>query len=120
MAEEERDASERTEDPSPRRLEEAIRRGDVAKSPEVNTWFMIAGGALMVMVFAVPMATSLEATFGALLAKSYQIPTDGPALVELVKSLAMDVVAAFGIPLGAALHCGDWRQCCSAPSGIFG
>ena len=99
MAEEERDASERTEDPSPRRLEEAISRGDVAKSPEVNTWFMIAGGALMVMVFAVPMATSLEATFGALLAKSYQIPTDGPALVELVKSLAMDVVAAFGIPL---------------------
>jgi flagellar biosynthesis protein FlhB len=99
MAEEERDANERTEDPSPRRLEEAIRRGDVAKSPEVNTWFMIAGGALMIMVFAVPMATSLQATFRGLLAKSYQIPTDGPALAELAKTLAMDVVAAFGIPL---------------------
>ena len=60
----ERDANERTEDPSPRRLEEAIKRGDVAKSPEVNTWFMIAGGALMVMVFAAPMATSFETTFG--------------------------------------------------------
>src|SRR5271167_2501064 len=99
MAEEERDASERTEDPSPRRLEEAIRRGDVAKSPEVNTWFMIAGGALMIMLFAVPTATSLQATFRGLLAKSYQIPTDGPALTELMKTLAMDVVATFGIPL---------------------
>jgi len=99
MAEEERDASERTEDPSPRRLEEAIRRGDVAKSPEVNTWFMIAGGALMIMLFAVPTATSLQATFRGLLAKSYQIPTDGPALTELMKTLAMDVVGAFGIPL---------------------
>ena len=59
MAEEESDASEHTEDPTPRRLEEAIRRGDVVKSPEVNTWFMIAGGALMIMLFAEPMATSL-------------------------------------------------------------
>jgi flagellar biosynthesis protein FlhB len=99
MAEEERDASERTEDPSPRRLEEAIRRGDVAKSPEVNTWFMIAGGALMIMLFAGPTATSLQATFRGLLARSYQIPTDGPALTELMKTLAMDVVTAFGIPL---------------------
>jgi flagellar biosynthetic protein FlhB len=99
MAEEERDASERTEDPSPRRLEEAIRRGDVAKSPEVNTWFMIAGGALMIMLFAVPTATRLQATFRGLLARSYQIPTDGPALTELMKTLAMDVVATFGIPL---------------------
>jgi flagellar biosynthesis protein FlhB len=99
MAEEERDASERTEDPSPRRLEEAIRRGDVAKSPEVNTWFMIAGGALMIMLFAVPTATSLQATFRGLLARSYQIPTDGPALADLMKTLAMDVVGAFGIPL---------------------
>ena len=99
MAEEERDAGERTEDPSPRRLDEAIRRGDVAKSPEVNTWFMIAGGALMIMVFAVPLAASLQATFRGLLAKCSQIPTDGPALADLVKTLAMDVVAAFGIPL---------------------
>ncbi len=99
MAEEESDASERTEDPTPRRLEEAIRRGDVVKSPEVNTWFMIAGGALMIMLFAEPMATSLEATFRGLLANSYQIPTDGPALAGLVKTLAVDVVGAFGIPL---------------------
>ena len=30
MADEERDASERTEDPTPRRLNDAISRGDVA------------------------------------------------------------------------------------------
>ena len=99
MADEERDANEHTEDPSAKRLEEAIRRGDVVKSPEVNTWFMIAGGTLMIMVFATPMAASLEATFRGLLAKSYQIPTDGPALAALIKTLATEVVAAFGIPL---------------------
>ena len=103
MAEEERDSNERTEDPTPRRLEQAVSRGDVARSPEVNTWFMIAGGALMVMVFAGEMAASLQATFRGLLAKSYQFPADGPALVMLLKTVAVDVVSAFGIPL--ALLC---------------
>jgi flagellar biosynthetic protein FlhB len=99
MADEERDANERTEDPTPKRLEEAIQRGDVAKSQEVNTWFMIAGGTLMIMIFAAPTATSLEATFRGLLAKSYEIQTNGPALAALAKTLAMDVFAAFGIPV---------------------
>jgi flagellar biosynthetic protein FlhB len=96
---EENESNERTEDPTPRRLEEALNRGDVAKSSEVNTWFMIAGGTLMIMVFAAPTATSLQATFRGLLAKSYQLPTDGPALMELAKTLGIEVVAAFGIPL---------------------
>ena len=95
----ERDASERTEDPTPRRLEEAARRGDVVKSPEVNTWFMIGGATLMIMVFAAPTATNLQATLRALLAKSYEISTDGPALASLAKTLALDVFGAFGIPV---------------------
>jgi flagellar biosynthesis protein FlhB len=99
MADENSESNERTEDPTPRRLEEALRRGDVVKSMEVNTWFVIAGGTLMIMIFAVPTATSLQATFRGLLAKSYLIPTDGPALIGLAKTLAMEVVAAFGIPL---------------------
>jgi flagellar biosynthesis protein FlhB len=99
MAEENTEANERTEDPTPRRLEEALRRGDVVKSMEVNTWFAIAGGTLMIMLFAGPMALSLQTTFRGLIAKSYQIPTDGPALTALMKTLAFDVLAAFGVPL---------------------
>ena len=99
MAEDNSETNERTEDPTPRRLEEALRRGDVVKSMEVNTWFTIAGGTLMMMLFAAPMASSLQATFRGLIAKSYQIPTDGPALTELVKTIAFEVAAAFAVPL---------------------
>ena len=99
MAEENNESNERTEDPTPRRLEEALRRGDVVKSMEVNTWFTIAGGTPMIMVFAAPMASSLQTTFRGLIARSYQIPTDGPALTALMKTLAFDVLAAFGVPL---------------------
>ena len=51
------------------------------------------------MVFAAPMASSLQTTFRGLIAKSYQIPTDGAALTALMKTLAFDVAAAFGLPL---------------------
>jgi flagellar biosynthesis protein FlhB len=95
---EERDDNERTEDPTPKRLDEAIQRGDVVRSPEVNTWFMIAGGVLTLMVFAGPLAASLQTTFRGLVANSYQIPTDGQALSNLAKTLAIDILMALGIP----------------------
>ena len=95
----ERDDTERTEDPTPKRLEEAIKRGDVVKSAEVNTWFMIAGGTFMLMVFAPPMAASLQATFRGLLAHSWQIPADGPGLAMLTRQLAIALLSALGIPI---------------------
>ena len=93
------DDSEHTEDPTPKRLDEAIRRGDVVKSTEVNTWFMIAGGAMVLMVFAGPAASSLQATLRGLLAHSYQIPTDGQALIHLTRGLMLNVLGALGVPL---------------------
>jgi flagellar biosynthesis protein FlhB len=95
---EERDDTERTEDPTPKRLDDAIKRGDVVRSVEVNTWFTIAGGVLVLMVFATPMAQTLEMTFRGILANSYQIPADGPAVANLAKKIAIDVLAALGIP----------------------
>ena len=95
----ERDDSEHTEDPTPKRLDEAIKRGDVVKSPELSNWFMIAGGTLTLMVFAAPTAANLEMTLRGLLVHSYQFSTDGPALFGLAKTLTLDVLAALGIPL---------------------
>jgi flagellar biosynthetic protein FlhB len=96
---EERDDTEHTEDPTPRRLEEAIRRGDVVKSIEVSTWFTVGGGTLMLMVFAPAMAGNLEATFRGLLMHLGDIPTDGRALNALARTLAGNVLAALGIPV---------------------
>src|ERR1700761_5946583 len=95
----ERDDTEHTEDPTPRRLEEAIQRGDVVKSVEVSTWFTIGGGTLLLMVFAGPMAASLEAMLRGLLMHSGDIPTNGPALAALAKMLAEHVFAALAIPM---------------------
>jgi len=96
---EERDDTERSEDPTPKRLDDAIKRGDVVRSAEVNTWFTIAGAVLVLMVFATPMAQTLQTTFRGVLANSYQIPADGPAVADLARKIAIDVLAALGIPL---------------------
>src|SRR5580692_8352671 len=96
MAEE--DDSENTQDPTQKRLDEAIKRGDVAHSQEINTWFMIAGGTLTVLIFSGPMAQTLETTFRGILANSYQIPADAPGLGHFAQSVALKVLAALGIP----------------------
>jgi flagellar biosynthesis protein FlhB len=96
---EDRDETEHTEDPTPKRLDDAIKRGDVVKSLEVNTWFMIAGGVLTLMVFAGPLAHTLQTTFRGVLANSYQIPADGPGVADLARKLAFDVLAALAVPL---------------------
>jgi flagellar biosynthetic protein FlhB len=96
---EDQDDTERTEDPTPRRLQQAVERGDVVKSTEVSTWFMIGGATLAVMIFSGPAAINLQATLRGLLAHSWQIPTDGPALVHLARALLETMLFTLGFPL---------------------
>jgi flagellar biosynthetic protein FlhB len=95
----ERDDTERSEDPTPKRLEDALKRGDVVKSQEVSTWFVLAGGTLVLMAFAAPMAASLNTTLRGLLAHSYAVKMDGHALIGLTGKLGLEVLASIAIPL---------------------
>jgi len=38
---EQNEENEKSEDPTQKRLDEALERGDVAKSQEVSTWFVL-------------------------------------------------------------------------------
>jgi flagellar biosynthetic protein FlhB len=95
---EEQDQSEKTEDPTQKRLEEALKRGDVVKSQEVGAWFVIAGGTLVLIAFSRGMGTSLTTTMRGLIANSYQIGLDGPALPGLFEKIGRELIAALAIP----------------------
>jgi flagellar biosynthetic protein FlhB len=95
---EEPDDSEKTEDPTHKRLEEALKRGDVVKSQEVNTWFVIAGAALVLVAFSGGASTSLTATMRGLIANSYDIRVDAPALPNLFQKIGIELLAALAIP----------------------
>lgn len=95
---EDRDDADKTEEPSQRRLEEALKRGDVAKSQEVNTWFVLAGGALVLLVSAGPMSAALTRMLAGVLANLHQIPADGGGLLRLSGQLGGQVLAALAVP----------------------
>jgi flagellar biosynthetic protein FlhB len=95
----ERDDAERTQDPSFKHLEEALDRGDVAKSQEVNTWFVIAGATLILMAFSGAMSSAIMSSLRGLIANSYDIRVDGAGFLHVVARLGRELLAAIGIPL---------------------
>lgn len=96
MAEE---GDEKTEDPTQKRLDDALEKGDVAKSQEVNTWFLIAGATLVLSTFSGSIGTEMFAALRGLIANVHMIRTDGPTLVLLTKHIGIAVAVAFGIPM---------------------
>ncbi len=95
----ENDSSDKTEDPTQKRLDDAHDRGDVAKSQEINTWFVIAGGTLVLSTFSGSVGSGILMPMRNLIANSWMVHTDGPGLMELAQSLAYALIAALGVPL---------------------
>ncbi|HEY3893008.1 MAG TPA: flagellar biosynthesis protein FlhB [Bradyrhizobium sp.] len=93
----ENDTADKTEDPTQKRLDEAHDRGDVAKSQEVNTWFMIAGATLVLSSFSGSIG-GIQAPLRNLIANSWMFRTDGPSLLALTQKLEYLLIAALGVP----------------------
>jgi len=93
------DSDDKTEDPTQKRLDDAHARGDVAKSQEVNTWFAIAGGTLVLSTFSNSMGGGILTPMRNLVANSGMIHTDGAALLSLGQTLGIAVLGAVGVPL---------------------
>jgi flagellar biosynthetic protein FlhB len=92
--------SDRSEDPSAKRLDDALERGDVVKSQEVSTWFVLGGGALMLAAFSGSMSGGLNTTFRGIVANAHQIPVDGRGLMAIAGRIEREVLTAIGVPLG--------------------
>lgn len=95
----ESDDTEKTEDPTQKRLDDALERGDVAKSQEINTWFVIAGATLVLSTFAGSIGDGFQTPLRNLIANSWQIRTDGPGLLALTEQIGYRLAAVLGVPL---------------------
>src|ERR1700712_5288183 len=95
----ENDAAENAEDPTQKRLDDAHDRGDVAKSQEVNTWFMMAGATLVLSTFSGSVGSGILMPLRNLLANSWMFHADGAGLLALAQSLEYALIAAIGVPL---------------------
>jgi flagellar biosynthetic protein FlhB len=91
--------TDRTEDPTQKRLDDALARGDVVKSQEVSTWFVLGGGTLMLSAFSGSMSSGLSSTFRGFIANAHQIPVDGRGLIAIAGRIEREVLAAVAFPL---------------------
>lgn len=92
------DDNEKSEDPTQKRLDEALERGNVAKSQEVSTWFVIAAATLLLLMFASPMSAGLKTTLGGIIANAHRIPADGGGLMRFAGKTGLEVIAILAIP----------------------
>jgi flagellar biosynthetic protein FlhB len=99
MSDEAPEQSSKTEDPSQKKLEDAHKRGDVAKSQEVNNWFMIAGSGLLFALMAAPSSAGLADSLKSLLANADNFEVGGTALTQFVTNLATTMLAVAMLPL---------------------
>ena len=94
------DDSQKTEEPTAKRLEDAHKKGDVAKSQEVSNWFILAAGAAALAFLANGSAVRLSEAMMPFLEAPHLIPMNGGHIVEASRLLILDIIAALVLPLG--------------------
>jgi flagellar biosynthetic protein FlhB len=95
MAESEGQDTEKSEDPTAKRLEDAIKRGDVAKSQEVNTWFLLLGATIAFFMLGSSSANQLAVAFRDVLGNLH-LATDPSLVTRAILRLCGQVGAAVG------------------------
>ncbi len=109
MAESE-DKSQKTEEPTQKRLEDAHEKGQVASSREVNHWFIILAGSLALVALFPTMMGDLGRVLSGYLENAHMIPSGGPELRQVGAQAIGDTLLAL-LPtavllVGAALAAG--------------
>lgn len=89
MAEE--DDSQKTEEPSAKKIEKAREKGQTAVSQEIKSWLMLLAAAMALSSMAPGIMNGIRVTGRSLLESSYAIPTDPPHLRLLLNDVLLDV-----------------------------
>jgi flagellar biosynthetic protein FlhB len=99
MSDDTPEESSKTEDPSAKRLEDAHKRGDVVKSQEVTTWFMLGGTGLVLAAMGPMTADRLSQSLRLLLANADQFHIGSAGFEHFFLGLATAILLVALIPL---------------------
>lgn len=99
---EENDDSQKSEDPTQKRLDEAHDKGQVAVSRELNHWFMFGGGLIAVFVFGPQLVRDVSRAAATLIERPHAITVDVAGLTNLFTDLALQIATALA-PMLAVL-----------------
>ena len=94
MAEESQDQSQKTEDPTEKKLQDARDKGQVATSREVNHWFIILASTICVMALAPALMTDLSRLFLKFVEQPHTIAIDTGAFPGLIQEVVFGALLA--------------------------
>lgn len=100
MADEQPDQSEKTEEPTSKRLDDAHKKGDVPKSQEVSTWFMLLAATLMIALASPNLATTMAERLRSFLASPHDMATDWGHIRLVFIDLGGGLLLLLLVPLG--------------------
>jgi flagellar biosynthetic protein FlhB len=102
----EAEQDDRTEEPTQRRLEKAIERGDVAKSIEINTFFVLGAFTLVLLIMAGPISSRLMADLRGFLVNAHAVPSDASGFLGAGKRAFAATMIAILVPALCVLIAG--------------
>ncbi len=97
------DPDSKTEEPTSKKLEEALKKGQVVDSAEVKTWFGFLMATFIIIGWAPIMAKGLMDLLSGHLASMHSIQTDGIGLIEWAGHLMGTVGLYLIVPLGMTM-----------------
>ncbi len=92
------DKSQKTEEPTARKLEEARKRGQVIQSREVTNWLMLFTGTLIVGIASPGICAALRDRLKIFIEQAHALPTDPNGLRHVVSDLLLDVGGIVALP----------------------
>ncbi len=99
MAEENEDESQKTEEATERRLEEALKQGNILQSKEVTNFFMILALLVTIAILAPMMSKSLTFNLRKYIEMSYQYDMNLENIGEILKIIIFDFIKIVIMPL---------------------
>ncbi len=106
MSDNETEDSQKTEEPTAKRLEEARKRGQVVYSREVTNWIMLFVITLLVLMAGPRIMIDLQTTLKSFIANAHQYPTDGKGLMAVAKDLFWAVMGDLLLPFAVLMVAG--------------
>src|SRR6218665_516570 len=100
------DKSQKTEEPTARKLEEARKRGQVIQSREVTNWLMLFTGTLIIGMASPGICAALRDRLKIFIEQAHALPTDPNGLRIVIADLLLDVGGILALPMMALFVAG--------------
>ena len=95
---EDQDDDDKTEDPTPKKIDEAIKRGDVVKSQELSTFFVLSAATIFVAFMTPGLSRDLTKPLAAFFDHAGDISLDGRSLGDIYVHLGLVMAGVLVLP----------------------